>query len=267
MIDAAAVAVGAHEVLDVERRLAEERIGALIFEHQQCALDGTDRGSGDVAVHLLQLRRVFRDQPENGAQVLEVEQCQPLLVGDPERDVEHALLRVVELQEPRQQQRTHFGHRGADRMTLFAEHVPEHHGELVGLVRQAHAFGALDKGRFHLAGLADAGKVALDVGGKNRNAVGGEAFRQHLQGHGLAGAGRAGDEPMAIAEMEVQHLEFGALADDNAVVRQRGSLGDRRLAPAWLGRFRLFLGHGLLRFRGLGHQFAPYTAFGLASRR
>ena len=73
------------------------------------------------------------------AQVLEVEQQQPLLVGDAERDVEHAFLHVVEIHQPRQQQRPHLRDRGADRMALLAEQVPEHHRELVGLVVEAHA--------------------------------------------------------------------------------------------------------------------------------
>ena len=39
---AAAVAVGAHEVLQGERRLAEEFLAALVLQHQQLALDGAD---------------------------------------------------------------------------------------------------------------------------------------------------------------------------------------------------------------------------------
>ena len=208
-------------------------------------------------------------KPENRAQVLQIEQRQPLLVGDAERDVEHALLRVVELQQPRQQQRPHLRNGGADRMALLAEHVPEHHGNSSGWYVRPMPCARLTKASLASPACADAGEVALDVGGKHRNAGGGEAFGQHLQGDGLAGAGRAGDEAVAIAEMEVEHLVFGALADDDAVVRQYGRLGGTTLwAPPWPLRLAsVLLGRGLLRFRGLGHQFAPYTAFGLASRR
>ena len=60
-------------------------------------------------------------------QVLEVEQQQAALVGDAEGDVEHALLGLVEVEQARQQQRPHLGDRGADRVALLAEQVPEHH--------------------------------------------------------------------------------------------------------------------------------------------
>ncbi len=47
---AAAVAVGLHEVLQLERGLAEEFLAALVFQHQQRPLDGADGLLGDVAV-------------------------------------------------------------------------------------------------------------------------------------------------------------------------------------------------------------------------
>ena len=58
--------------------------------------------------------------------ILQVEQQQSLLVGDAERDVEHAFLHLVEVQQSRQQQRSHFDDGGADRMALLAEQIPEH---------------------------------------------------------------------------------------------------------------------------------------------
>ena len=107
---------------------------------------------------------------EHRAQVLEVEQQQPLLVGDAEADVEHALLHLVEIEQPRQQQRSHLRDGGADRMALLAEQVPEHDRELVGLVVEAEALGARDEGLLGLARRGDAGEIALDVGGEHRNA-------------------------------------------------------------------------------------------------
>ena len=109
-------AVRAHEVVDVERRLAEERRRALVLQHQQLALDGADGRLGDVAVLGGQLApSSLGDVRQQRAQVLEVEQQQALVVGDLEGDVEHALLRVVELEQARQQQRPHLGDGGADR--------------------------------------------------------------------------------------------------------------------------------------------------------
>ena len=93
----------------------------------------------DVAVLRGQLGGVLGDEAQHRAQVLEVEQQQALLVGDAERDVEHAFLHVVEVHQARQQQRTHLRDRGADRMALLAEHIPEHGREFVGLIVEAHA--------------------------------------------------------------------------------------------------------------------------------
>jgi hypothetical protein len=48
-----------------------------------------------------------------------------MVVGDLEDQLQHALLGLVERQHARQQQRPHVGHRGAHRVALFAEHVPQ----------------------------------------------------------------------------------------------------------------------------------------------
>ena len=68
---------------------------------------------------------VLADMVEQRPQVLQVEQQQPLIVGDFERDVENTLLGVGKIHQPRQQQRPHFGNRRADRMPLLAEEIPE----------------------------------------------------------------------------------------------------------------------------------------------
>ena len=71
--DALAVA-RAHQVLDVERRLAEEFFGVLVVEHEQLALDGADRGRGDVAVFLGQRCGILGDEGEHRPQILQIEQ-------------------------------------------------------------------------------------------------------------------------------------------------------------------------------------------------
>ena len=48
--DAASVGRELHEIHDVESRLAEELGGALLFEHEQPALDDADRRRRDVSV-------------------------------------------------------------------------------------------------------------------------------------------------------------------------------------------------------------------------
>jgi hypothetical protein len=78
----------------------------------------------DIAVLGRQAARILRRPLQHGLQVLEVEQQQALLVGDLEDDVEDALLRLVELQQARHQDRPDLAHRRAHRMALGAEQVP-----------------------------------------------------------------------------------------------------------------------------------------------
>ena len=54
--DAVAVGIGLDEVVDVERGLAEELVGALLLEHQQAALDDADGCRRDIAVLAPQFR-------------------------------------------------------------------------------------------------------------------------------------------------------------------------------------------------------------------
>ncbi len=49
---------------------------------------------------------LFRDDVQQRTEVVEVEQQQSLLVGESERDVEHAGLHVVQLQHASQERRT-----------------------------------------------------------------------------------------------------------------------------------------------------------------
>ena len=157
-----------------------------------------------------QLVGVLGDEGQHRAQVFHVEQQQALLVRDAKRDVEHAFLDVVQVHHAREQQRPHFRDGRAHRMALLAEQIPEHHREFVRLVVEAQVLGALDQRLLRFADRRDAGQIALDVGGEHRNAGAREAFRQHLQRDGLAGAGRAGDEAVPIAV--VKHQVFGLFA-------------------------------------------------------
>ena len=120
------------QIVDVQHRLAEELLDALRFEREQAALDGADRCGRYVAVLRRQLGRVLADVLQHRAQILEVEQQEPRVVGNLEREVQNAFLRVVQLQQPGEQQRTQIGDRRSDRMPALAEHVPEHDG--TGLV-------------------------------------------------------------------------------------------------------------------------------------
>ena len=123
-----AAGTGLEEVVDVEHRLADEFFGALLLEGEQSALDRADRSGGNVAVVRLELLRVVADVLQRRAQVLEVEQQQTIVVGDLEHERQHAFLRLVEVEDAREQQRAHVGDGRPHRVTLLAEDVPEHDG-------------------------------------------------------------------------------------------------------------------------------------------
>ena len=210
---AAPLGVGLHQVVDVQHRLAEEAVGALLVEHQQRALDRADRRGRHVAVAGGELARVLAHELQHRAQVLGVEQQHPLLVGDLEDQVQHAFLGLVQAHHPRQQQRPHVGHGGAQRMALLAVDVPERDrdtGEGGHLEAEpVQALLQLGRGR---ARLRQAGQVALDVGQEHRHADGRETLGEHLQRDRLAGAGRPGDQAVAVGERREQVQQGVAVA-------------------------------------------------------
>ena len=131
------------QIVDVQHRLAEQLLDALRFEREQAALDRADRCRRDVAVLGRELGCVLADVLQHRAQILEVEQQEPRVVGDLEREVQNAFLRVVQLQQPREQQRAQIRHRRANRVAALAEHVPEHDGAGFVVKLDAESGGAL----------------------------------------------------------------------------------------------------------------------------
>ena len=129
----ALAAIGLHQVVDVERRLTEEFVGSLRLQLQQCALDGSHRCCRHVAVLHLVFLCVLRHVVEHRAQVFQVEQqhvrillCK--VVGNAEDDVEHAVLRLVQSHQSRQQLRSHLRNGGTHRVSLLAIDVEKAHG-------------------------------------------------------------------------------------------------------------------------------------------
>jgi hypothetical protein len=124
---------------------------------------------------------VFAHVLQHGAQVFEVEQEQALVVCNLEDHVEHASLRVVQVEHAAQQQRPHVGDGGAHGVARLAKHIPQRSGAADGLRGGQAAF--LDGGcklGGNVARLADACQVAFDVGHKDGHADFGEAFSQRL---------------------------------------------------------------------------------------
>ena len=177
-----------------------------------------DAGGGDVAVLRLQGLGLLADILQHGLQVFEVEQQQLVVVGDLEDQREHSRLRVVEVEQAAEEKRTHLGNRGAYGMALLAEDVPEgNRGGIEGEVVELQLLHALGDLGIVLAGLADAGEVALDVGGEDRHADAAEGLSHDLQGDGLAGAGCARHQAVTIGHLRKQKLGVVAGSDEQGL--------------------------------------------------
>ncbi len=102
--DAAAVRRGAQQLARVELGLAEERLGALVGEADELAQDDAGRRRRQAAEGLqVGLAVVGGEVLHDLAQVLEVDERQPLLVGVVEDEPEAGLLGVVEAEDLAQQ--------------------------------------------------------------------------------------------------------------------------------------------------------------------
>jgi hypothetical protein len=210
--DAAPAHVLAHQVGQFQGRLAEELVGAVAFEFQDRALDRRDALRADQSVLGRDGLGVVGGVGEQRAQIGQVEQQPALVVGGLEDHLQHAFLGVVQFQHAAEQGGAHLADGGAHRMAELAVDVPEHHR--VGL---CFPVGELELGQARLElvarlarGHREARQVALGVGQEARHAEFREAFGQHHQRNGFAGAGGAGDHPVAVAVMRVE-VDAGAV--------------------------------------------------------
>jgi hypothetical protein len=99
----------------------------------------------------------------------------------------------------------------------LAEEVPERDGEgAVGIVTEPDRRGAFGEGAVQLEVFTPAGrearKVALHVRQDDRHAGHRKAFGQDLQGHGLAGAGGARDQAVAVGVFQEELLRCGVIS-------------------------------------------------------
>ncbi|MNM35538.1 hypothetical protein D3C81_462360 [compost metagenome] len=213
--------VDPHDVGQFQRRFAEEMLAAVLRQAQQGALDGGHRLRADQAVLGGNVLALLGHQAEQGAQVVHVQQEQAAVIGQLEHDVEHAGLGVVQFQDACQQGRAHLAHGGAHRVAELAVQIPEHGGAgRRGVVAHADLGRALEQvlgaGTRH----RQTRHIALHIGQEHRYPDPRETLGQGHQGHGLAGAGSAGHQPMAVAEFRQQgdsHIVGDAFAEQNRI--------------------------------------------------
>ena len=183
-------------------------IAALFVDGEQSALNRADAGRGNIAVLGGELPGIVADVLHHRPQVFQIEKQQAFVVRYFEHQHQHAALRIVEVKQARQQQRPHFGHGGANRMTERAEYVPENRraaGE--GEIAERKFVDALLELGIHGPGLRQAGEIAFDIGHEHRHADRAQRLGHGLQGHSLARAGGPGDQSVTIGESG-QQAEF-----------------------------------------------------------
>ncbi|EXI76575.1 MAG: hypothetical protein AW10_04160 [Candidatus Accumulibacter appositus] len=208
-VDHSPALLGLHQVGDVEHRLAEENVPALVAEIEQAALDGADRRRRDIAVLAAEALGILADVLQHRPQILEVEEQQAVVVGNPEHQLQDAGLGIVEGQQTRQQHRPHVRNRRPHGVTLLTEDVPESDRAFPRRV-------LLDAQRIetglHLrrdtALCRQTREITLDIGHEHRHADLRKTFGEHLQGHRFSGTGGAGNQAVPIGK-RWQQDQFG----------------------------------------------------------
>jgi hypothetical protein len=227
------------QILEGELGLAEERLRPLLLELDHLAQQHADARLRDSAVVGEIAGTGTREVLEHGAQVGEVEQQEPLVVAVLEDEREDARLRLVQAEHLREEERAERGHAGAELRAARAgeaQQLDRARGgrpRVAGLARAAgHAIARLARG-------AETRDVALHVGDEDRDAGAGELLGEELQGLRLPGAGRAGDQAVAIDHRERQRRERLGMAlpswmiAPNVAARSRGG-------NAWRAASRTF---------------------------
>ena len=233
--DAPTVRRRAQQVFQLQCRLAEQRLGALLLQAGQLALQRLGGSRGEQCALFAEQFGMSLQVVEQRLEVLEIEQQQTLAVGNPEGGMQRRLLAVGQHQQRAEQQRAHFAEGGAQRMAALPGHIPEHQRPgLRAIVEPGHGGDALGNLAARRGGRAEAAQVALDVGGEHRNARRTELFDQPLQGDGLAGAGGAGDQSVTVGQ--AQALADGLPGGIGAEQQLRGYGYGHGASPKTLGR-------------------------------
>ena len=138
---------------------------------------------------------------EQRLEVLEVQQQQAFAICHLECRVERRLLAVRQLQQAAEQQRAHFADSGAQGMTRLAMNVPQRDRiRFARVMKKGHAGDAFGHLALRVRRSAQATEVTLYIGGKYRHARITERLGQALQRDGLARAGGASNQPVAVGQ-------------------------------------------------------------------
>ncbi len=224
--------------MDIERRFSEEPVAALLLQSGKPALDAVDARPGHIAVGGAVLFVVLRHVVQHGAQILQIQKQQTLVVRDPEHDRQDVRLHLCQIQQPCQKRRSHLTDRRAQRQTHFPKNIPEAHR--IGApgkarLRQPHPRDPLPRFLTVRTRAAHSRQIALHIRQKNRHARVTERFRHHLQRNRLAGPGRPRDQPVAVGHPRQNALlAVSALTDPyRPVIKHTCPLPVNLMPSAW----------------------------------
>ena len=119
---------------------------------------------------------------QHRAQIFQIEQQEAVLVRDLEDHVQHTGLGVIQLKQPAEQKRTHFGHGRAYGMAVLAEDIPKNDRKCLRFIIGDGEFlnPSEDLGIIP-SGLAQARQIPFYIGHEHRHTARTEVFRQRLQ--------------------------------------------------------------------------------------
>ena len=192
-------AITLQQIHDVERRLSEKLVAALVFQPQNGTLDSSHGGRGDSAILCGVFLGMLAHIVQQRAQVLQVVEQPSVVVGNVESDGEHAGLSLIQLEQACQQVGPHLRHRGAHGVPLLAIDIIESNRARLELrgVKSEFRQSLLDEAA-HLSGLADARQVALHVGHEAWHSRLAETFGHHLQRHRFSRTRGTGYESVTV---------------------------------------------------------------------
>jgi hypothetical protein len=236
------------EVGDLELRLAEERVGSLLLEDDERSEEDPDRRRRHPAVvGEDRLALVRREELQRRGEVLEVEQRQVVVVAVLEDEREDRRLRLVQPEDPAEEQRSEGVDGGADLGPERAREREELDRVARGLERPGHRRGPLDDLRVGaVAGVRDPRHVALDIRDEHRDTGLRQLAREQLEGLGLAGARRARDQAVAVHHRE---RDLDACVVEELALEHRAADDEGRFVEAVALRHLVEEGliHGSLR--------------------
>ena len=176
-------------------------IATFAFECHKSPENRPDRGTAHAPVLLGVLSGMALYIIEHGLEVLDINEQEFLIIGDPVHNAQDVGLQVIELQDPGHEKRSHLSHCRSERDTVSAVNIPESHG--ISLVGKAGPGKSETRDPLlHIfrirACSQNTGKVSLYIGHKHRNAQITEGFRKNTRCHGLARTGSAGNQTVPV---------------------------------------------------------------------